>query len=114
VTFKRGQSGNPGGRSVEKLFAPLFRAIGNEIDPKTQRRKARLLCEKVYALALKGEPWAVNCVLDRIDGRPASETALSVTHQQDIRVLSDDELMAIIAKQKAESKPEDKPPPILQ
>jgi hypothetical protein len=111
VTYKPGQSGNPGGRSTEKLFAPLFRAIGNEIDPKTKRRKARLLCEKIYALALKGNAWAASCIMDRIDGRPMSEQAITVLHQQDIRTMSDEELQAL---QQAEQKPKDEKPTLLQ
>jgi hypothetical protein len=115
MTYRPGQSGNPGGRSLEKVFTPHFRAIGNEIDPKTQRRKARLLCEKVWAAALKGDPWAINCVLDRLDGRPMMESQLTVM-RRDIRTYSDEELQAIIAKQqqKPEQEPEEKRPAILQ
>ena len=69
MPFRKGQSGNPGGRSREKPIADAIRAAVNEVDPKTQRRKAQLIAEKVTELALAGESWAVQMVADRLDGK---------------------------------------------
>ena len=101
MPFKKGQSGNPFGTPGEKVFRDLFRQVGAEVDGKTGKRKRRLLVEKVYALALKGEPWAAQCVLDRVDGKAAVEQTLTMVHQGEVRQLSDDELMAILVKQQA-------------
>jgi hypothetical protein len=59
------------------------------------------MAEKVVALALKGEAWAVQHVADRLDGRAAVEATVNIQQSADVRVLSDDELMALIAKQNA-------------
>jgi hypothetical protein len=100
MKFQPGQSGNPGGRSTEKIFADIFRAIANEIDPKTRRRKAQLLGEKIYDLALAGEAWAAQVVLDRTDGKAAIEATVTMKTQE-VQALSDDELLALIARQQA-------------
>jgi hypothetical protein len=102
MPWKRGESGHPGGRHIEKVFSDLFRQVGNEIDSVTGKRKARLLVEKVYALALEGESWAATIVMDRVDGRPQVEAALVVSHQE-VKALSDDELLALIAKEQAKA-----------
>jgi hypothetical protein len=100
MTWKPGQSGNPGGRPSEKVFTDLLRLVGNEIDPVSGKRKMRRLAEKVYELALQGEAWACNMIADRLEGRPAVETTLNVSRYQDVREYSDQELLAMIAAQK--------------
>jgi hypothetical protein len=55
--------------------------VDKEIDTATGKRRARVLAEKVYALAEKGEAWAMQVVLDRTDGKTAIEATIAVQHQ---------------------------------
>ena len=67
MTFKKGQSGNPGGQPIEKPFlAALNRAIAQE-DSKRLRKSA----EKLLDAAAAGEPWAISMLADRTDGKPS-------------------------------------------
>jgi hypothetical protein len=99
--WKPGQSGNPGGRPSERIFTDLLRLVGNEIDTVSGKRKMRRLAEKVYELALKGESWAANAIMDRVDGRPQVQAVVEIQSNQEVKALSDDELLALIAKQQA-------------
>src|SRR5262245_20303313 len=69
MAWKKGQSGNPAGRAVEKPFADALRmeikAAGE--DHQQLREIARKLLEK----ASQGDMQAINCLADRLDGRPA-------------------------------------------
>lgn len=71
MAWKKGQSGNPGGRGTEKAFADAIRAAVNVEDPKTRRRKLLAIADTVADAAISGESWAVNIVADRLDGKPA-------------------------------------------
>jgi hypothetical protein len=71
----------------------------------------------VYELALKGEQWACNMIVDRIDGKAETSMNINVL-RQDVRDYSDDELLAMLAKAatpvidvtpKLEATPERKP-----
>ena len=87
MPWKKGESGNPGGSTREKVFQGLFRAIGNEIETASGKRKARVLAEKVYALAMKGESWAAHLVMDRVDGRAAMEAAATIKSPVDFSLV---------------------------
>ena len=69
--WKRGESGNPGGRSREKPFRDALRlelaAAG--ADHKKLRRIAKVLIDKAEA----GDLAAMSMVFDRIDGRVPQE-----------------------------------------
>jgi hypothetical protein len=72
--FKKGQSGNPNGRKPKELCIPdILRAIGDEIitDPASGKpiTKIQYLMYQVYARAGKGEPWAVQFIADRTEGK---------------------------------------------
>ncbi len=92
MPFVKGQTANPGGRGTEK---PFLEAIRMEIaaagsDHKLLRRIAR----KLLAEAENGNLPAIAMVADRLDGKPAQETNLKVTHA--VSELSDDELIGAI------------------
>ena len=68
MPFKKGQSGNPGGRPKEKPFADALRmeiAAAGE-DHRALRRVARKLIENAEA----GDIRAIRELADRLDGKP--------------------------------------------
>ena len=73
MTFQPGNSGNPGGRRGEKIFADALRIALNEDieDQGKTKKKARAIADKLVSEALKGEAWAIQQVMDRMDGKPA-------------------------------------------
>jgi hypothetical protein len=94
MTWKAGQSGNPSGgpgRPKEKPFADALRIVLAEDDPTTQKRKLRVIAEKLVTSAMEGEPWAVKEVMDRIDGKPV-QTVDATIERRTANELSDGEL----------------------
>lgn len=95
MAWKKGQSGNPGGRSQEQPVTDAIRAACNETDPKTQRRKLQLIGEKVVSCAVAGQQWAIEMVADRLDGKPTEninhrfEPALNLTDVAIVERLGD-------------------------
>jgi hypothetical protein len=69
MTFRKGQSGNPGGRGSDKLFRDALLALkatdGN-------RQKIRRVADALVAKAIKGGTRAIALIADRIDGRAGS------------------------------------------
>lgn len=94
MAFKKGQSGNPGGRSTEKLIGDQMRLMINEMDKERGKKRLRCLLEKIYGEAMNGEGWAMAQIFDRIDGKPAQESTLTVRRQRATE-LEDDELADI-------------------
>ena len=54
MAFRKGISGNPGGRSGEKMFTDALRLELHRIDPtdKEKRKKVKRLAEKLVECAL--------------------------------------------------------------
>lgn len=96
MAWKKGQSGNPLGRPTEKVFADAIRMVLAEDCPKTGKRKLRRLAEKLNEQAIEGEGWAMRQIADRLDGKPARESTLTLEDKRSARELSDEELIAII------------------
>ena len=94
-SWVKGKSGNPGGRSTEKVFADALRAVSNEIDPKTKRKNLFLIAEKLVECALNGEGWAIQQFADRLDGKPAQESTVTF-EKRDESDWSRAELVAIL------------------
>ena len=73
MPFEPGQSGNPaGGAKIKKFYAALDRAIAQD-DSKRLREAA----EKLLTLASTGEPWAVQMLADRLDGKAAQSLTVA-------------------------------------
>ncbi len=73
MPFAPGQSGNPAGTKTEKKFlAALTRALASD-DSKRLREAA----ERLLDSAANGEPWAIEQLANRLDGRPAQAVAVS-------------------------------------
>ena len=73
MAFKKGISGNPGGRSREKIFTDALRLELNRIDPndKEKRKKINKLAEKLVECAIEDkQSWAFQQIVDRLEGRP--------------------------------------------
>jgi len=107
MPFQKGTSGNPLGRSIEKPFRDeLRRAIAQD-----NRNRLRKCVEKLLDLAAEGEPWAIQMLADRLDGRADQAVTVSKRTLQDF---TDEELVAIIAEGDSaraageESDPQDK------
>jgi hypothetical protein len=78
--WKRGQSGNPGGRPFgsEKAYAEALRIVSKEeIDdpnkPGQRLCKLRRLADVVFEKALAGENWAIQHIAERLEGKPAQQ-----------------------------------------
>jgi Family of unknown function (DUF5681) len=76
--WKKGQSGNPGGRPFgsEKAYTQALRIISKqEIDdpnnPGERVTKLRRMGEIVWDKALAGENWAIQHIAERFEGKPA-------------------------------------------
>lgn len=76
MTFQLGNSGNPGGRRKEKIFADQLKIVLNEEidDPENagqKVKKVRIIANRLVVEAMAGEAWAIQQVMDRMDGKPA-------------------------------------------
>ncbi len=70
MAFEKGQSGNPGGRPKEKVFADALRLAVNR-EAEDGRKKLAHLADRLVAEAMAGEGWAMQQIADRLDGKPA-------------------------------------------
>lgn len=70
MPWQPGESGNPNGANVKakRFFAALDRAIAQD-DSKRLRDAAETLLDKAAA----GEPWALQMLADRLDGKPSQQ-----------------------------------------
>lgn len=87
--FKPGQSGNPEGKAAIRPFlAALDRAIAQD-----SGKRLRECAEILLTLAAKGEPWAVQMLADRLDGKAAQPITLTPA----VRDMSLDEILSELA-----------------
>jgi len=66
--FKKGQSGNPGGRPKTKEFVEAIRTKIKEADG--DRTKLETIAAKLVEKAVEGDLAAIKEVADRLDGKP--------------------------------------------
>jgi hypothetical protein len=101
MAFQKGISGNPGGKSREKIFTDALRLELNRIDPndKERRKKINLLAEKLVECALVDkQAWAFQQIADRLEGKPVQVVDATVDDNRDIQQFSDAELTAILRR----------------
>ena len=96
MAFQKGKSGNPGGRDTEKAYTAALRAAVNAEHPVQKRRKLLLIAEKAADLAVSGEAWAIAHIADRLDGKPAQESTVTIDDKRDSTDWTRDELVAFI------------------
>jgi hypothetical protein len=101
--FKKGQSGNPGGRP--KIFTEVKEAAREHTEAAIETLVAVMNNEEATAAARVA---AANAILDRGWGKPESHTNVA-HHNKPLRELTDDELYAIIAEGESDEEPEADP-----
>jgi Family of unknown function (DUF5681) len=69
--FKKGQSGNPGGRPKKRVLTQALLAVLDQLVPGDVRKRtnAQAIAETLVALAMKGHLGAVHELADRTEGR---------------------------------------------
>jgi len=85
MPFQPGQSGNPEGARIHKqkrFFNALDRAIEQD-----DAKKLRTAADKLLDEAAKGEPWAIQMLADRLDGKPAQQLQLSGDENEPLRIV---------------------------
>ena len=101
MAFKKGISGNPGGKSREKIFTDALRLELNRIDPndKEKRKKINRLAEKLVECALVDKQgWAFQQIADRLEGKPVQVVDATVDDHRTVHEFSDAELTAILRR----------------
>jgi hypothetical protein len=92
MVWKKGESGNPRGRAAEKPFADALKmeikAAGED------HQQLRMIARKLLDKAADGDMSAINCLADRLDGKPSQAVELSAPSRK-AADLSDNELAAI-------------------
>ena len=92
MPFKKGQSGNPGGRSKELPFKTALnmqlKAVGDD-----DQRGLRKIAQNLIDQAETGEPWAIKEIADRLDGKPAQAHEVGGPDGEPLQVIisSDDD-----------------------
>ena len=101
MPFKKGQSGNPNGAWVEKPFRDALRMeiAAADDDVKVLRTIARKLLDR----AVEGDLAAITSIADRLDGKPAQESTVTVNNKRDASDWSRDELVAFLNDHRAGS-----------
>lgn len=81
MAFKPGQSGNPGGRTAEKLISDALRLA-------VRRDQGRLnrIAERVASMAEDGDRWAISFLADRLEGR--AEANVNVNQSTEVTIRS--------------------------
>jgi hypothetical protein len=96
MPFQKGKSGNPAGRSKDKAFAEAVRvAVSRQAED--GRKKLNHLAEKLVDFALAGEGWAMQQIADRLDGKPAQESTVTIDDKRDATDWTRDELVTFLS-----------------
>jgi hypothetical protein len=112
MAFKKGVSGNPGGRTGglnEKYITDQFRIIGKRTDPKSKKTGFAKLAEKIFNYALDGEAWAAQMVLDRIEGKVPQPVEQKHENKESIHQFSEAELTEMLRQRMNSAPPPEQP-----
>src|SRR5262245_29361488 len=97
MAWKPGQSGNPAGKKPGTLKEKPYRdALRMEIAAAEDLKDLRAIARAHLEKARSGDMAAIKELADRLDGRPAQESNVSLEHRSPAE-LTTDELMAIAA-----------------
>jgi uncharacterized protein DUF5681 len=95
MAWEKGKSGNPGGRTKEKVFTEQLRIAVNTVDAEGIK-KLRRIADKLADCAVAGESWAIQQVADRLDGKPAQESTVTIDDKRDATDWTRAELVAFL------------------
>lgn len=84
MTFKKGQSGNPGGRPKSREFRDVLMLALKSADG--DKLKLRRVAEKLVEKAIEGAMAAIREIADRVDGKP-TQALISEDGDQPIRII---------------------------
>ena len=87
MKFQPGQSGNPTGRTSEKLFTDAIRKAAFLEDPVKKKRRLDLIAEKLVQKAMAGDNWCIGQVGDRLDGKPTERKEYEGAVDHAIRIV---------------------------
>lgn len=90
----KGRSGTNKGK--DKIFAEQVRLVMLGDDPVRNKLRLRCLAEKMYEDAMNGEGWAACQIADRLDGKPAQESTVTIDDKRDAFDWTRDDLVAFI------------------
>jgi hypothetical protein len=88
-------AGRPFGSHKEKAFTDALRVAVNRTT-EDGKKKLYLIADRLVSEALAGESWAIQQVADRLDGKPAQESTVTMRNVT-AREVTDEELDDIIA-----------------
>lgn len=93
MAFRKGQSGNPGGRPKEKPFRDALRI---ELASRGENSKSlRAIAGMIITKAEEGDLQAAREIADRLDGRPTQEAEVLV-EKRHVHDYTDAELVELI------------------
>lgn len=117
MAFRKGISGNPGGRSREKIFSDALRLELSRVDPtdKDKRKKINRLAEKLVECAIEDkQSWAFQQIVERLEGKPVQVVDAMFDDHRTVEQFTDAELTAmlrrrigVVAVESDEERPED-------
>lgn len=84
--FRRGQSGNPGGRPRSAVLSDAYRrklAQVDETDPE-KRTFAEILAEKIILKAKEGDVHAVREIADRVEGKAKQTVTITMEKREQL------------------------------
>lgn len=106
MAWKKGRSGNPGGKPREKPFLDALKVALSAPDL-DGTPKLRRIAEGLVNAAIDGEAWAIQQVADRLDGKPLQEAAVSIDDKRSFADWTDAELLAVIEGARGVGGPDD-------
>jgi hypothetical protein len=68
MPWVKGQSGNPYGKTPDKVVTDAIRVAAMRRD-RNGKKAVRRMADKIMSEAVKGKAWACHFVADRLDGR---------------------------------------------
>ena len=93
MAWEKGQSGNLNGRPRQKPFSDVIRM--ELADAGKDFKALREIAKKLIDAAKNGESWAIQMIADRLDGKPAQESTVTINNQS-LTELADAEIAARI------------------
>lgn len=85
-------------RLTEKPFADMVRVVMAEEDEVRKKRKLRVIADRLYESAADGESWAIEQIANRLDGKPAQESTVTIDNKRDAFDWSREELERRLAE----------------